>query len=199
MRLFNLDNKLFLPICLMFITLLPLGCGESDLFDEQGGRYVFDLIITDGDESNTQDIDLTRDDDCDDDGTPDDPELYTQVYGDITVSVAPDAPGLTLLRYTVNYYPALSLDDNGVWQNPPPIPSQSPLITSEFVDSGQTATQRIIIMTFDTKGFVVANFPASLFSALYTIEVEVVYENYEGNEETYRFYKDVTMSFFDRC
>jgi hypothetical protein len=74
MRLFNLDNKLFLPICLMFIALLPLGCGESDLFDEQGGRYVFDLIITDGDESNTQDIDLTRDDDCDDDGTPDDPE-----------------------------------------------------------------------------------------------------------------------------
>jgi hypothetical protein len=183
MRLFNLDNKLFLPICLMFITLLPLGCGESDLFDEQGGRYVFDLIITDGDESNTQDIDLTRDDDCDDDGTPDDPELYTQVYGDITVSVAPDAPGLTLLRYTVNYYPAPSLDDNGVWQNPPPIPSQSPLITSEFVDSGQTGTQRIIIMTFDTKGFVVANFPASLFSALYTIEVEVVYENYEAMKD----------------
>jgi hypothetical protein len=104
-----------------------------------------------------------------------------------------------LLRYTVNYYPAPSLDDNGVWQDPPPIPSQSPLITSEFVDSGQTGTQRIIIMTFDTKGYVVANFPASLFSALYTIEVEVVYENYEGNEETYRFYKDVTMSFFDRC
>jgi hypothetical protein len=199
MRLFNLDNKLFLPICLMFIALLLFGCGGSDLFDEQGGRYVFDLNITDGDESDTQDIDLTRDLDCDDDGTADDPETYTQVYGDISVSVAPDAPGLTLLRYTVNYYPALSLDDNGVWQNPPPIPSQSPLITSEFVDSGQTATERIIIMTFDTKGYVVANFPAALFSALYTIEVEVVYENYEGNEETYRFYKDVTMSFFDRC
>jgi hypothetical protein len=51
MRLFNLDNKLFLPICLMFIALLLFGCGGSDLFDEQGGRYVFDLNITDGDES----------------------------------------------------------------------------------------------------------------------------------------------------
>jgi hypothetical protein len=70
MRLFNLDNKLFLPICLMFIALLPFGCGESDLFDEQGGRYVFDLIITDGDESEYPGHrSYPGRLDCDDDGT----------------------------------------------------------------------------------------------------------------------------------
>ncbi len=205
MRSFKSNNTLYCLFCIILFGMamaLVVGCGEGGgPLDELGGRYVFNLTLNDGQEDGTQDIDLIRNLDCSNDGaaTTDDIEIFTQVYGTITASVAAEAPGIELKRFSVSYIPTPSLDEFGVYQDPPVIPDQLELETSFFIDSGETASETIIVMTFDTKEFVVNNFPLTLDSALYTIEIEVVYETYEGDEETYRFYKDVTMSNFDRC
>jgi len=206
MRPFNV--KLLGCIGLILISAMVIhGCGSgNDLLDEVGGRYVFDLELADGGEDAVHQIDLVQILDCDADGTADDPEdPLTDVIGTISVEVVDDAPGVTMLSYVVNYYPTPGVDSGGIVRTPPAITSKSGQFNSFFVDSGGSNADSIIVMTHDQKNTLVnalAADPATygnVVTVLYSIEVAVTFQDYEGNTTTKYLYIDVEMFNVDRC
>jgi hypothetical protein len=187
----------------MVLAMLINGCGSgNDLLDEVGGRTTFDMELLDGDEDNVQQIDVSEIQDCNGDGTLDDPEdPLTPVLGEIIVTVASDSPGLSLLSYVVNYIPVLTVDENNVYQTPVTILSKSGQFNSFNVDSGGEGSDSFIIMTLGQKA-VVYDYLAvtpTLVTALYTIEVVLTYQDYEGNTTTRSVYRDVEIGHIDRC
>ncbi|MEJ2661745.1 MAG: hypothetical protein P8Z73_13620 [Desulfobacteraceae bacterium] len=204
MRAFNMK----LSACfgaLLILAMVINGCGSgSDLLDEVGGRTVVELSLTDGGDDGVHELDIVQTLDCNGDGTLDDPEDFFEVTGTISVAVAKDAPGVTMLSYVVNYYPIPGVDTVGVVQVPPDIPSKQAQFNSFDVASGGSNSDSIIVMTIDQK-LAVANDIATVaaysnvVTFLYNIEVVVTFQDYEGNTKNESLFVDVNLGNYDNC
>jgi hypothetical protein len=204
MRPFNV--KLLGCIGLILISAMVIhGCGSgNDLLDEVGGRNVFELVLSDAGEEGSHEIDIVQNPDCDGDLTTSDPEDFTELDGIITVTVAADAPGLTLLSYVVHYHAVPGVDTVGVVQVPPAIASKQGQFNSFFVDSGDSYTDSLILMTIDQKYTLVDDLAAdatytNVATVLYNIEVEITFQDYEGNTSTKSLFIDANMGGYDNC
>jgi hypothetical protein len=203
MRPFNV--KLLGCIGLILISAMVIqGCGSgNDLLDEVGGRNVFELTLSDAGEEGVHEIDIFQTADCDGDLTTTDPEDFTEVDGIIAVSVASDAPGLQLISYVVHYHAVPGVDTVGVVQTPPAIASKQGQFNSFFVDSGGEYEDSIIVMTIDQKYALVNDLAAATYAnvatVLYNIEIEVTWQDYEGNTFTKSFFIDANMGNYDHC
>ena len=202
MRPFNV--KLCGCIGSLILMLIISGCGSgNDLLDEVGGRTTYDLTLGDGGDDDVLQVDISQITDCNGDGATDDPEdPLTPVLGEITVSVASDAPGLTLLSYVVNFIRIPTVDMNNTAQTPVQLASNSGQFNSFDIDSGTVGTSdAFLIMTVNQKAVVYDYLAATptLISALYTIEVVLTFQNYEGETITKSVYRDVEMGHIDRC
>ena len=121
------------------------GCGTSDLLDEKGQRYQANIQILDLDEATTG-VDVVQDF-CDTD---------VEDYGPATVAVefalSEDAPGITLVGYTLEYIPLESADGNDQIVMPPDL--ESPLRGGNLgidIPAGGSAEFEITCISVDTK------------------------------------------------
>jgi hypothetical protein len=210
MRPFNVKLWSCIGLLIGFLigSAIIIGCGSgNDLLDEVGGRTVVDLSLSDAGNSGVHEIDIVQNLDCDGDPTTNDPEDFFEVTGTITVTVADDAPGLTMLSYVVNYYAVPGADSKGVIQTPPAIESKQGQFNSFDVDSGASNSDTIIVMTIDQKLALASELwgagadPAytNVDTVLYNIEVVITYQDYEGHTKTKSLYIDVNMGAYDNC
>jgi hypothetical protein len=135
-------------------SLWIYGCGSSDLLDEVGGRYTTSVVFTDADDE-TMTIDVARDE-CDDNATLsgglDDLEVYTDVLADITITVAADAPGITITGYTLEYLGELSEDGTHTLVMPPTLNNLPDRGSNNlFIDSAASRTFTITCFSTDQK------------------------------------------------
>ncbi len=144
MRILNKNYKL---IC--FVGLLAglalIGCDGSDgPLDEVGQRYEANLEIRD-----INDVSLSIDvlqNDCD--GEPED---FGPVAADIDISVDVTAPGISLIDYTIEYFPLISEDGTGTLVMPPDLDRPFTGFYNIDIPSGGSAGFSITCMTVDTK------------------------------------------------
>ena len=136
----------------LFVTGLWLfGCGSGDILDENNQRYRASMSLQDGGNDDYLTIDIYQNPDCDGEANTTDPEFYTDVLADITVSVDSGAPGITLNHYRIEYIPLLSSDGLGNAILPPELvePEDGAYIVS--VTSGGTGTFTITLLSVDVK------------------------------------------------
>jgi hypothetical protein len=195
-----LNSKTILSICLAFVFAVFTGCGgNGGLLDEVEGRYALDLLLQEADED-TVDIDVNQDV-CDADADPIELEPWTNTYGNISIDVDSDAPGIDLLSYVVHYYEVESVRD-GAPITPPVLESKDRQSLSFYVGSGQSATSPpIIVMTTDVRDIVNDSMLSGggYYNALYTIEVEVTFREDSGEEKTLSFFQNAILNNFLRC
>ena len=139
MRRFSLKPYCWLLLLAGLVTTLA-GCGaDGDILEPNTQRYTaFVSSLQDAEEDDVITIDVYRDSDCDDNGTADDPEPWTDVLADITVSVDEKAPGTCFAMSMHGFaYGAVILSFHGglnwcLVPCDPPVKSFGPLATSLF-------------------------------------------------------------------
>ena len=92
-------RKVIIPLIVLgAMWLTACGGGSDGPLDEVGQRYTAYLVVLDNDNAVVQ-VDTIQDD-CD--GTP---EEYSDTLAEVDITVSPDALGITLDRYTIEYIP----------------------------------------------------------------------------------------------
>lgn len=202
MQIFELNCRLTCRLVLLLIICLFLGaCGSPD--DPYDDDYWVSMTVTDAGET-TRDIDVARDTDCDDDGTADDPETFTNVGADITIYVNDSALAIRVESYTVAFLPHRSEDGSGNLVTPPSLNSYPDAMSdSEWIDTGTSSTiTGITVMTFDTKAeYVDKRTEEDLDNVvgLYTISVTLNIVDEEGGRFSLVVNEQVALSFYDNC
>jgi hypothetical protein len=130
----------------LFCSAIILGCGSGgDLLDEPGQRYTANIAIKDlGEERLTVDV---IQDYCESDW-----EDYGPAAAAVDFAVDANAPGITLIGYTLEYIPLESEDGTGTIVMPPTL--DSPLRGGNLgydIPSGGSASFDITCMSVDTK------------------------------------------------
>lgn len=144
MRSFNVT----LCCCIGLLAGLAIftGCGsDTDLLDETGQRYTANIAIQDLN-AETLTVDVIQDF-CDSEA-----EDYGPASAAVDFAVDPNAPGITLTGYTLEYIPLPSEDGTGTIVMPPPL--DSPLPGGNLgidIASAGTASFEITCMSVDTK------------------------------------------------
>lgn len=189
-------------IAFVLVSILTFSCGGSDALDETNDRYILDFSITDGEEEDTHFVDVRQSIDCDGDGDPSDSEegVFSAV-GVLTITVSPNAAGLWLDRYRVEYIPQPSPNDTGGLTTPTDLAPISQELTSFYVGPGETAIESIIAMTTTTKRWFDTNWyiGSDVDNALYTIKVTLFCTDDGDNDKKLYFYKDVSLAEWLRC
>jgi hypothetical protein len=114
--------KVQAAIIILLMGLLFYGCGSEDLLDENNQRYKTDISFQDGGNEDVLAADAVYVGDCNGDGTFDDPETFTDLYANITITID-DAttPGLEMTGYRVSFSPLRSYDALGNEISPPSV------------------------------------------------------------------------------
>jgi hypothetical protein len=192
---------------LMVLAMIIFGCGSgNDLLNEVGQRYSANVEIVDNAEPRLT-IDIAQDL-CDSTW-----EDYGPSSANVTISVASDAPGITLQSYTIDYIPQLSATGDPTVPTVMPEDLATPLPAAYNIDipSGGSATFSIIAISTDTKeeyrrrqgwawDSTTLNWvPPVLNEGVYTIQFAFTFLNTEGQTEIVT--KNVTVWFgdFDNC
>ena len=210
MRRFNLKFTGFIGI--LAALALFIGCGGSDGFlDEANGRFTYSLTLDDGGQSEDE-IDILQSN-CDGNATSsDDDEDFFATIGTITVSVASDAPGLTLKDYSIRYIPVASPTGNNTIENPPALMSPGSQGMSWYIGSGETKSTSIPVLSIDTKeeyrddvGFIqdpislVVTVWPELDNAYYTIRITLNFEDDNQQDKTIEIEETVWLGPWDNC
>lgn len=200
MQIFELNCRLTCRLVLLLIICLFLGaCGSSDVSEEERDFWA-SMTVTDANQT-TRDIDLTMDLDCDDDGTADDPELFTNVGADITIVVNDTGLAIRVESYTVDFLPHRSDDGTGTVITPPSLNSYpDAMLNSDWIDTGTSSTiSGVTVMTFDTKDEYLAKWAGVQEVGLYTIRVTLSIVDEEGDRFSLVVNEQVALSFYDNC
>ncbi len=200
MQIFELNCRLTCRLVLLLIICLFLGaCGSPDVSDEERS-YWASMTVEDAFEV-TRDIDVTMDLDCNDDGNPNDPEPFTNVFADITITVSDTGLPIRVESYTVDFLPLQSVDDFGNPIMPPSLTSYpGPMLDSDSIDTGTSYTiSGITVMTFDTKDEYLNKWSGLNWVSLYTISVTLSIVDEEGGRFSLVVNEQVNLSFYDNC
>jgi len=173
---------------------LMIGCGG---LDEVGQRYVSRMVIEDNG-TETLDIDVVRGD-CDGE-----PEPFTNVFAIFTVSVAEDALGLTLQKYSIQYLPVYTPDGTGNVVLPPTLESPGDMIDNFDVASGATGTLQIVCMDIDTKEEYVNEWLSdpelvNLDISQYIIRITFFFKDQANKDVVFKIDRTVNLANFDNC
>lgn len=191
---------LFLTIIL---ALWAYGCGDTDLLDENDQRYTTSIAFEDaGEEWLT--IDILQNPDCNADGTLDDPEFFTDVLANVTVNVAADAPGITLQRYTIEYFPIGSATGNDDIQLPPDLADPPDGFSTIPIQSGSSATFTLTCMTVSTKAECVNKVLADPNFAIgdtlrYDIRITMYFTDEYLYDRTIEVERTIYLNNYDNC
>jgi hypothetical protein len=137
--------KLIGVIGLLVALSMVMGCGSSDLLDEQGQRYTANISVLELD-SETLSVDVVQGF-CESEA-----EDYGPASAEINIAADADSPGITLVGYTLEYIPLESEDGTGTIVTPPTL--DSPLeggVSGIDIESGGSAAFTITCMSVDTK------------------------------------------------
>jgi hypothetical protein len=143
MRPFNV--KLWGCIGIICVVAMIFGCGGGDLLDENGQRYSASISIKDLDEE-TLTVDVIQSY-CDSDV-----EDFGDATASVQIAVSPDALGITLKSYVIEYIPLESEDGTGALVMPPTL--DGPLTGGNSgvdIPSGGSLTFDITCISVDTK------------------------------------------------
>lgn len=208
--MYTAKAKLYCFVGLIAGLLLIMGCGSTDPLDEQGGTFTFNLVAIDGGDDNTHDIDVIRNLDCDADPTTADPEPYTGVQGEISVTVSANSTtGIEIESFRVDYIPETSPRPTGGTFTPPSLDSIS-LGNTFYADIGLTTTDNFTLMSTDHKDYYTTTMILSglfdvdgPYEGLYTIALTIYYRiDSDDPGDTPRsktIYYDVSLLNWDRC
>lgn len=200
MQIFELNCRLTCRLVLLLIICLFLwACGASDVSNEERD-YWASMTVEDAYET-TRDIDVTQDQDCNDDGNTNDPEPFTNVGADIMITVNDTGLPIRVLSYTVDFLPLQSVDDAGNPIMPPPLSSYSgPNLNSDWIDTGTSYTiSGITVLTVSTKAEYFLKWSGLNFVSLYTISVTLSIVDEEGFHFSLVVDEQVNLSFYDNC
>jgi hypothetical protein len=194
--------KIIATITMLLIAgIWLLGCGSGDLLDESNFKYRVSMTMSDSGEDDTMSIDMVRSTDCDEDGNTteedDTEDPLTAAYGSITITVAPDAAGITLDSYDVEYIPVDSPDGTGGSFTPVDLQGFHGELDSLFIGSGETGVEGVLLMTIATKNEYgwVAGDP----EAIYSIKVTLHCIDEGGEDRDIEVFKDVLLFDVWRC
>jgi hypothetical protein len=128
-----------------------IGCGD----DDHGGEYIAQVSFQDADEDDMMTIDIARGV-CDTQDLnmidSDDLEDYTDVFADITLSVAAWGQGITITGYTLEYIPLISEDGNHNLVTPPALNNLVDRGANNlYIAPGESATFTITCLSSDQK------------------------------------------------
>ena len=204
MQTFKLTRRLTCRFVLLPIIFIFLGaCGTSDVSDVERDFWA-SMTVSDGGNDPTRDIDLTMDTDCNDDGTADDPETFTNVNADITIVVNDSGLAIRVESYSVDFFPWQGDDGSGSVITPPSLNSYpDAMLNSDWIDTGTSSTiSGVTVLTFDTKDeYLAKRAAAGLVNevGLYTISVTLSVVDEEGNRFSLVVNEQVSLSFYDNC
>ncbi len=115
-------NKVLVAMIILLMALSLCGCGSEDLLEENNQRYKTHVIFSDAEEDDTLAADIIYVTDCNGDGTPDDPETFTDLYAIITITIdETTTPGLEMTGYEISFRPLRSYDQAGNPVTPPSV------------------------------------------------------------------------------
>ena len=200
MQIFELNCRLTCRLVLLLIICLFLGaCGASDVSNEE--RDYWASMITEDAFDTTRDIDLTQDPDCNDDGTLNDPEPFTNVSADITISVSDTGLPIRVESYSVDFLPMQSVDGTGNPVTPPSLTSYADaMLNCDWIDTGTSYTiSAITVLTVDTKAEYLAKWSGLNSVSLYTISVTLRILDEEGDHFSLVVNEQINLSFYDNC
>jgi hypothetical protein len=181
-------------VLMMIVGLLGLyACGSSDVLGEVGQRYVSNLTIEDAEDEDTLDIDVIQG------MCEDEPELFTNTFGILTLTVAEDAAGVTLTSYSVEYTPLESADGSGGTVMPPELAWPGDGFSDFDVPSGGSAELRFTCLSTDTKEEYVNETPAALDVGRYRIRFIFHFENTAGEDIDITVDRTVYLANYDNC
>lgn len=185
-----------------------IGCGVIDFLDEASGRYIVSAELDDGGD-NDWEIDVLQENCGSDD--EDEYEDFFNTVATLSLTVADDAPGVTLQNISISYTPITSPNGDGVLEDPPDLLSPDDMSISWYIASGETDSEEITVISIDTKegyrdavGWVqdsdleVTTTPA-LGYAYYTLTITLEFVDDTLLEKTLIIEKQVLLGSFDRC
>lgn len=115
-------NKLTIVLVLLLVGLWYYGCGSGDILDENNLRYRTDVFFSDADEDEILTVDVDIIGDCNGDGNFTDPEFFTDLFANITISIDDETtPGIEMTGYKVSFRPLRSYDQSGNEITPPSV------------------------------------------------------------------------------
>ena len=190
--------KFMLVVFLLGGFVFP-GCGE----DNYNGDYTTLVSFSDAEQDDVMTLDMHQIADCNSDGVFDDPETFTDVFANITVTVDENFPGLTVRGYTIEYYPELSGDDPATQVLPPALASLTDQGSYNiYLPSGSTSTFTITCFSYDQKEDyftqVQAAYPTLIVSR-YTIRIILLCRDDNGQNKNLEIRRTVYFGFYDNC
>jgi hypothetical protein len=109
---------------IMLIGALIAGCGTSDLLEQNNLRYKTNITFSDGEEDDVLTADAVWDLDCNNDGNATDPETFTDLFANITITIDDaNTPALEMTGYEVTFQPLQSYDTAEIAITPPSVGS----------------------------------------------------------------------------
>jgi hypothetical protein len=183
----------------MLIGALIYGCGDEDLLEQNNLRYKTDITFFDAEEDDTLTVDTVWTGDCDGDGNSTDPEVFTDLFADVTITIEDETtPGLEMTGYEVTFRPLRHYDQ----ANNPVIGPTVGSYRGEYdaiIPSASEVTFRITCMEVDLKlyigSFVV---PEDLvFRYRVTIRMDFIDDYNEEREITVE--RTIYFGSYDNC
>lgn len=149
-------NNIQVVLIILLMSLLFYGCGTGDALDELDNRYRLLVSFSDAEEDGVHTVDVDNQA-CDANGTTF--ETFTDLAADIGVTVAENAPGLTLTGYKITFTPILGYDR---FNNPLFGPAVGPYLhdRTEWIPTESSLEFRIQAMEADVKLFIETQLPA---------------------------------------
>jgi hypothetical protein len=195
--------KVFCFIVFLAGLLVMSGCGSNDGLDELGGKFTFDLTLSDGGQDGTSVVDVVQNPDCDGDPNTSDPELFTDTTGTLTITVAADsATGIEVEGYRVDYIPQISPDGLGGSFTPPSLNSIT-LGKTFYAPIGATtdSPSAFLIVGVGTKEEFLNETPS--LGGFYTIHLTIYYRyDTDDRNDTPRsrtINRDVELNNYNNC
>lgn len=191
--------KIILIITLLAGIGMLYGCGSSDLLDENEQRYQVSMALNDHDET-TLDIDTDFITDCDGDLTTTDPEPYTNVFAEVTLSVSNDSTGgITLESYRIEYIPLETPDGLGGTVLPPDLAEPEDGHFSIPILPGGSSTFTITWLNFNTKAEYNAWHLATGVYGRYNMRLTLYFKDEFGEDREITVEETVFMGAYYLC
>ena len=201
------QRKNIVLVLLSIAACFMIGCSDAELLDETEQQYSASIEFLDGDTGEdvapTLQIDVVQIN-CGTDPTTPDPEPYTETLAEISVTLAPNAPAITIRRYRIEYIPLLSTDVNGNLVLPIDLTEPEDGAKTLAIPSttgGSTTTFTITWLTEDVKTQFRNWWSATptLETGRYAMRVTLYYTFLDGEEGEVDADRTVTLSEYYRC
>lgn len=193
-----MKRTLFSVVLLSVFCLCFYGCGG-----DTGGIYTTDVTFSDAGNDDVLSLDVTRDICTPATATaPADLEDFTDVYANITITVAEELPGITINSYSIEYLPLTSVDE---LSNPVTPPDLEPLIDQTGSGSNNLHIDTNSSHTFSIECFSTSqkdefsSLRGATYTARYTIRIVLHCTDDSGYDRNLEIRRTVYLDDYDNC